>query len=123
MAKKQSWTEMDKNEIPFEELRTAFRFYNQTAGKSHHTLKWYDDRLELFERFLGEKAVLRHLTIPTVRAFVADLQSRDARHVNNRFVKDKAGPLSSSYIQGFGGRSAGDAAGGRRRSRTWLQCD
>jgi integrase/recombinase XerD len=69
--------------------------------QSRHTVKWYDDRLELFERFLGAKAVLADLTVANVRAFIAELQARDVGHGNNRFVTDKAGPLSSSYIQGF----------------------
>jgi hypothetical protein len=54
MAKKQSWTEMDRSRTPFPELRRAYRFYNETSGKSRLSpLKWYDERLELFERFLG----------------------------------------------------------------------
>lgn len=115
MAKKQSWAEMDKSETPLRDLRTAFRFYNQTNNKSRHTVKWYDDRLELFERFLGEQAVLGELTVPNVRAFIADLQSREVRHLNNRFVVEKAGKLSSSYIQGF--------ARGLRAFSSWLYED
>ncbi len=101
MAKKQSWAEMDKSETPFRELRTAFRFYNETSGKSPHTVKWYEFRLELFQRFLGKNATLKDLTVANVRGFIAELQSRNVRHANNRFVPNKDGPLSSSYIQGF----------------------
>jgi site-specific recombinase XerD len=115
MAKKQRWAEMNKSKTPLSELRTAFRFYNQTNNKSRHTLRWYDDRLDLFIRFLGEDAVLGDLTIPNVRAFIADLQSRDVRHLNNRFVVEKAGKLSSSYIQGF--------ARGLRAFSSWLYED
>ena len=50
MAKRKTWGEMDKNKIPFRELRTAFRFYNSTAGRSPRTVSWYEQRLELFER-------------------------------------------------------------------------
>jgi hypothetical protein len=53
-GEKQSWTEMDRSRTPFPELRRAYRFYNETSGKSRLSpLKWYDERLELFERFLG----------------------------------------------------------------------
>ncbi len=92
---------MDKSRTPFPELRRAYRFYNETSGKSPHTVKWYEFRLELFERFLGEDANLADVTVQNVRAFIADLQSRNERHANNRFVTNKEGPLSSSYIQGF----------------------
>ena len=100
-GEKQSWAEMDKGETPFRELRTAFRFYNETSGKSPHTVKWYEFRLELFQRFLGKNATLKDLTVANVRGFIAELQSRNVRHANNRFVPNKDGPLSSSYIQGF----------------------
>lgn len=80
MAKKQSWAEMDKSETPFRELRTAFRFYNETSGKSPHTVKWYEFRLELFQRFLGKNATLKDLTVANVRGFIAELQSRNVRH-------------------------------------------
>lgn len=101
MAKKQSWTEMDKSQTPFLELRRAYRFFNETSGKSPHTVKWYEFRLELFERFLGEDASLTNVTVQNVRAFIAELQSRTRRNANNPFVTNKEGPLSSSYIQGF----------------------
>ncbi|HEU0074393.1 MAG TPA: tyrosine-type recombinase/integrase [Dehalococcoidia bacterium] len=101
MAKKQSWTDMDKSRTPFPELRRAYRFYNETSGKSPLTVKWYDERLELFERFLGDDATLAEVTVQNVRAYIAELQCRTERHTHNRFVKNKEGTLSSSYINGF----------------------
>jgi integrase/recombinase XerC/integrase/recombinase XerD len=101
MAKRKTWAEMDKNEIPFEQLRAAFEIYNRTTNKSPRTVAWYNDKLNLFKRFLGPDAVLADLTVPNVRAFIADLQGRESRHANNSYFKNKEGPLSSSYIQGF----------------------
>jgi site-specific recombinase XerD len=101
MAKRKTWAEMDKSEIPFEQLRAAFEIYNRTTNKSPRTVAWYNDKLNLFARFQGPNAVLTDLTIPNVRAFIADLQARETRHANNDYFKNKDGPLSSSYIQGL----------------------
>jgi site-specific recombinase XerD len=101
MVKRTRWTDMDKKDTPFPKLRAACRVYNQTTGKSPHTIRWYDERLEPFERFAAPNATLESVTIPTVRAFIANLQERTTRHVNNPFVINKDGALSSSYIQGF----------------------
>ena len=92
---------MDKSGIPFAKLRAAFAVYNRTTNKSPQTVQWYEERLELFERFLGRRAVLAGVSVENVRAFIADLQGRTQRHANNPYVKNKEGVLSSSYIQGF----------------------
>jgi len=101
MARRKSWAELDKSGIPFAKLRAAFAVYNRTTNKSPQTVQWYEERLELFERFLGRRAVLAGVSVENVRAFIADLQGRTQRHANNPYVKNKEGVLSSSYIQGF----------------------
>jgi site-specific recombinase XerD len=111
MAKRIRWNEMDKSTTPFRKLRAAFVVYNQTTGKSPHTVHWYEFRLELFERWLGPADV----TIPNVRAYIADLQGRTQIHVNNRMVRNKEGALSSSYISGF--------ARALRAFASWLHAD
>ncbi len=95
---------MDKSNIPFAKLRAGFVVYNQTTGKSKATIGWYDWRLGLFERWLGPDAKLADVTIPTVRQYVADLQGRTMRCVDNPFInkgKGKPGTLSSAYIHSF----------------------
>ncbi|MEX2246949.1 MAG: tyrosine-type recombinase/integrase [Dehalococcoidia bacterium] len=92
---------MDKSTTPFRTLRQAFKVYNQTTGKSPKTVGWYEFRLELFERWLGPDASLADVTIPNVRAYIAELQGRTERWTNNPFIKNKDGQLSSSYINGF----------------------
>ena len=68
MGKKQSWGEMDKSKTPFEKLRTAaYRLYNQTSNKSPRTTHWYDERLRLFQEFIGEGASLQDLNVENVR--------------------------------------------------------
>lgn len=101
MDKRIRWTEMDKSKTPFSQLRAASKVYNQTTGKSAQTVKWYEFRLELFERWLGADATLADVTVANVRGYIAELQNRTQRWGNNRFVVNKDGPLSSSYIQGF----------------------
>jgi site-specific recombinase XerD len=115
MVKRTRWPDMDKNETPFAKLRAGYQVYNKTTGKSPHTVRWYDERLELFERFVGSKAALVDVTIPNARAFIAHLQERTTRHPNNPFVVNKEGTLSSSYIQGF--------ARALRAFATWLHED
>lgn len=92
---------MDKNRTPLSIARAGFRLYNQTTGKSPHTIKWYEFRLALFERWLGPAATVGDVTVPRVRAYVAELQNRNQRHPNNPFVKNKDGQSSSSYVNGF----------------------
>ncbi|MGE0229240.1 MAG: tyrosine-type recombinase/integrase [Dehalococcoidia bacterium] len=92
---------MDNSTIPLERLRGAFNVYNRTTNKSPRTVDWYELRLELFERYLGEQPTLGDLTVANVRAFIADLQARGSKNDNNPNWKGKRGALSSSYIQGF----------------------
>jgi hypothetical protein len=92
---------MDKTAIPLAQLRRAFEVYNQTTGKSPNTFRWYSDKLVLFERFVGEGCRLSDFGLDSAREFIAYLQNRRVRHERNRFVTNKEGPLSSSYIQGF----------------------
>src|ERR1700680_638615 len=100
MAKRTRGRDVDKARIPFDKLRQAYAVFNKTSGKSPHTVVWYDFRLELFERFLGEDACLADLTVANVRAYVAELQDRGEIYLNNARAR-REGNLSSSYIQGF----------------------
>ncbi len=58
---------MNKSNTPFKTLRDAYSVYNQTPGKSPATIRWYDEKLELFERFIGPGATLTDVTVATVR--------------------------------------------------------
>ena len=101
MAKKQSWAEMDKSNIPLAKLVEGFALYNRTTNKSPRTVDWYTERLACFQRFAGEDATLKDITVANVRAFIAELQARTTRNPNNPFFKNKDRPLSSAYIQSF----------------------
>jgi site-specific recombinase XerD len=103
---------VSKTPIKLYQLRKSFEVYNQTTGKSPKTIHWYNQKLELFERFLGEEPCLADFHIGSVRAFIADLQNRQVRHQRNPYLKEQIGPLSSSYISGF--------ARGLRAFSTWL---
>lgn len=101
MPRRRRWTEMDKHAIPFPTLREAYAVFNRTTGKSPRTVQWYDERLELFERYVGADAALNDVSIPVVRSFIAHLQERDRLNPPNRCGTVREGHLSSSYIQGF----------------------
>lgn len=100
MPKRTRWSTMKKDTISFEKLRQQFAVYNKTAGKSARTVEWYEQKLGLFERYLGPNACLADVTIQNVRGFIADLQERTQRNPNNPHTIME-GPLSSSYINGF----------------------
>lgn len=101
MVKRTRWSKMRKDNIPFTKLRAAYVVYNKTAGKSPATVSWYEQKLELFQRFLGADATLTDVNVATVRTFVADLQDRTTRNVNNPYNTRREGALSTSYIHGF----------------------
>jgi len=105
---------MKKDAISFEKLRQQFTVYNKTAGKSPRTIDWYEQKLTLFERYLGPDACLADVTIPNVRGYIAELQERTERNPNNPHTRMK-GPLSSSYINGI--------VRGLRAFSTWLNED
>jgi integrase/recombinase XerD len=100
MARKKGWADMDKSRIAFGKLREAYAVFSTTGGKSPHTVKWYDDRLALFQRFLGVDAKLGDLAVAKVREFVSSLQDQRELYLNNPRVR-RQGKLSTSYILGF----------------------
>lgn len=106
---------MKKDTIPFSKLREQFAVFNKTTGKSPSTVWWYEQKLGLFERWLGPDACLADLTIPNVRSYIVDLQERTTRWDNNPNIKNKEGCLSSSYVQSF--------ARALRAFSTWLNED
>jgi hypothetical protein len=59
MAKKQSWAEMDKTNIPLLKLIEGFALYNRTTNKSPRTVSWYSERLDMFRCFVGDQATLK----------------------------------------------------------------
>ena len=83
MAKRTRWSTMKKDTISFEKPRQQFTVYNKTVGKSARTVAWYEQKLELFERYLGPDACLADVTIPNVRGFIAELQERTQGNPNN----------------------------------------
>jgi len=101
MRTRRRWGQMDKEHIPFRQIVASFEVYNKTVGKSAQTVAWYNARLALFARFVGDGCCLRDVTIDRVRQFIVHLQERTTKNPNNPFVINKEGALSSSYIQGI----------------------
>ena len=106
---------MKKDNIPFGKLRQQFEVYNKTTGKSPSTVWWYEQKLGLFQRWLGPDACLADVSIPNVREFIVELQERTTKNLNNKHWLVKEGNLSSSYIQSF--------ARALRAFATWLHED
>lgn len=115
MAKKTRWSAMKKDKTSFSKLREQFAVYNKTTGKSPSTVWWYEQKLSLFERWVGPDACLADVAIPNVRSYIAALQDRTTRWDNNPNIKNKEGSLSSSYVQSF--------ARALRAFSTWLNED
>jgi integrase/recombinase XerC/integrase/recombinase XerD len=115
MVKRTRWSEMKKDSIPFKKLREQFVVYNKTTGKSPNTVWWYEQKLGLYERWVGPNACLADVTIPNVRSFIVELQERTTKNLNNKHWKVKEGTLSTSYIQSF--------ARALRAFSTWLHED
>lgn len=114
MPKRTRWSAMKKDTISIRKLREQFTVFNKTAGKSVRTVEWYEQKLDLFERYLGADACLADVTVPNVRGFIAELQDRTEKNINNPYTRT-LGPLSSSYINGF--------VRGLRAFSTWLNED
>ncbi len=114
MPKRTRWSAMKKDTISFEKLRQRFTVFNKTVGKSARTVEWYEQKLELFERYLGPDACLADVSILNVRGYIAELQERTQRNPNNPHTRME-GPLSSSYINGI--------VRGLRAFSTWLNED
>ncbi len=115
MPKRTRWSEMKKDAIPFAKLRQEFEVYNKTVGKSPSTIWWYEQKLGLYERWLGPTACLADVSITNVRSFIVELQERTTKNVNNKHWLIKEGKLSSSYVQSF--------ARALRAFATWLMED
>lgn len=103
---------VSKASVKLSQLQKSFEVYNQTTGKSPKTIHWYNQKLDLLRRFLGEDPRLADFTIDSVRTYIAELQNRQVRNQHNPRMKPQPGPLSSSYISGF--------ARGLRAFSTWL---
>ena len=100
MAAKRRWTEMTKDHLPLTPLINAYQLYNRAVGKSYQTVLWYESRLGLYSRFLGEEPTLAAVNAESARAYIVHLQDRTDRHAGSPFVKNPAGKLSTAYIHG-----------------------
>jgi len=66
-------------QLTLRDLIGYWEFHNRTEGKSPATVRWYNDILEMFERFLEareESVQIGDIGEPQVRAYVAYLQQK-----------------------------------------------
>lgn len=100
MARKRRRTAMEKDQLPLRRLIDSYQLHNRAAGKSERTIAWYESRLGMFERFLGQEPQLGDLSPDAARAYIVHLQGRNDRHAGSPFVVNPQGQLSNSYIHG-----------------------
>lgn len=86
-----TWRDVDKGSIELSELLRLFLLDQADRNHSPRTIRWYEDLLGRFVRFLGEGALLRELTVAAVRAYQRDAResgvSRYTLHAYARTVK------------------------------------
>ena len=66
-------------QLTLRDLIGYWEFHNRTEGKSAATVRWYNDVLGMFERFLQaseESLLIAELGEPQVRSYVAYLQQK-----------------------------------------------
>jgi site-specific recombinase XerD len=99
-ASRRRWSEMNKDRIALAQLVASYQLFNRASGKSATTVNWYEDRLGMFLKHLGENAILADLTADAARSYIIHLQERTDRCAGNPFVAQPNGQLSSAYIHG-----------------------
>ncbi|MBE0610063.1 MAG: tyrosine-type recombinase/integrase [Dehalococcoidia bacterium] len=100
VATGQRWTAMKKDHLPLAQLITSYDLFNRAAGKSPTTVTWYQSRLGMFLRYLGEDSDLAALSVDAVRGYIVYLQGRNDRHAGSPHITNPQGKLSSAYIHG-----------------------
>jgi len=93
-------TVMKKDNLPLAQLVTSYELFNRASGKSEETVVWYQRRLNMFLRYVGEDCELGARSANKVREYVVYLQGRNDRRAGSPNVANPKGKLSSAYIHG-----------------------
>jgi len=102
-ARNWRWEDMEKNSVELSVLAGHFELYNRTEGKSPDTIKWYNQALNQFHRFLVESeksTMLAELGEAEVREFILYLQQR-RKWKDNPYVLNHKGQLAAISIQTY----------------------
>ena len=70
---------VNKGKLELSKLVKQFDLHNRSDGKSEKTIRWYNQSLDLFQRWLGSEGMstrLRDLGEEEVRYFILHLQGR-----------------------------------------------
>lgn len=97
------WEKMDKDLIELSSLVQHFELFNRTEGKSAMTLRWYDQSLTQFHRFLkntGKPTNLASLGETEAREFILYLQEKK-RWQDNPYIRNKHGKISAMTVQNY----------------------
>jgi len=97
------WEELTKESFELAELAKDFELFNKTEGKSPKTIRWYNQSLTQFHRFLIESEQstrLADLGETEVREFILYLQEKTRWQDHPRMVK-KEGKLAAISIQTY----------------------
>jgi len=99
----QRWEELDKRNIPLEQLIRHYEVYNRSEGKSPRTISWYTDNLTKFTRFLqngGSPVHLADVGIGEAREFILYLQQK-RKWDDSDTIRTRDENLSPYTIQGY----------------------
>ena len=86
------------------DLARRFQLHNRAENKSEKTIKWYDDSIERFSRFVREwkesEAALEDLNVEQVELFIVELQTKPSV-IYNPFAPARERHLSAHTINSY----------------------
>jgi site-specific recombinase XerD len=96
------------DDLTLADLASFFEFHNRTEGKSPNTIKWYNEVLGRFERFLRAEQLsllIRDIGEPEVRAFIDHLQhkvkwseqGRSGEHLSGSGIQNRVRGLKAFF--------------------------
>jgi len=92
---------MRAGDVTLEQLATYFQVSNRAEGKSPATIRWYEQNIALFLRFLNDRdlsTAVRDVGLPEAREFILSLQAQTTRFASNPFTPTREQHLSSHTI-------------------------
>jgi site-specific recombinase XerD len=92
---------MRAGDVTIEQLATYFQVSNRAEGKSPATLRWYEQNIALFVRYLEDRrhsTAVRDVGLAEAREFIISLQSRESVWASNPYIPTQERHLSSHSI-------------------------
>ena len=106
------WQDVDKGQIPVENLIRDFLMYQEDRNHSPKTVKWYREMLGRFAASLGPAAVLQNLDIDAVRAY----QRANRTAGGSKFSQHAYARTVKTFLRWLGPRPTSIKSSGARSS-------